>query len=258
MASRAFGFVLEQIRARVPQVPRAVGVYLLLALLLALACAWGFTTLASSVLEGETRRFDAAVLQWLNNRATPRLDRIALEVTTLGDTLVIAVILLISSALLWVTAHRYSVFLLWVATVGSAILILALKAGFDRPRPTLIEWRAHFVVETSSFPSGHALGSMVVYAVTAYLIARLQAERWLRRLTIIIAALLILLIGLSRVYLGVHYPSDVIGGYAVGFAWATFCALGVEAVRYLRSDSSSRASFTFEKAKPGSGPPEIT
>lgn len=79
------------------------------------------------------------------------------------------------------------------------------------------------MLESSSFPSGHALGSMVVYAVTAYLIAQLQAERWLRRLTIIIAALLIFLIGLSRVYLGVHYPSDVIGGYTVGFAWATFC-----------------------------------
>lgn len=78
------------------------------------------------------------------------------------------------------------------------------------------------------------MGAMVMYATLAYLVARLESTPALRRLTFVFAAILVSLIGASRMYLGVHYPSDVLGGFLIGLAWATFCALGIEAIRYFR------------------------
>jgi undecaprenyl-diphosphatase len=142
-------------------------------------------------------------------------------------------IVLVASALFWVTQHRYSVLLLWVAALGGGVLNTVLKLVFDRPRPQVFEWRAHYA-GLSSFPSGHATLSMVAYITLAYLIIRLAPTLWMRLLALSVAGVVVLLIGLSRLYLGVHYPSDVLAGYAVGFVWANFCALGVEGMRRFR------------------------
>ncbi|HEX8272342.1 MAG TPA: phosphatase PAP2 family protein [Longimicrobiaceae bacterium] len=211
----------------------AVGAFLAIGLVVAVGAVAGFAAVAEEVMEGETRAFDVAVLRWMERQHTPQFDVWALEVTSLGSGLVVAMTVAISSVFLWVTRHRYSVALLWVALLGSGLITRTLKTVFDRPRPDVFPWQAHYV-DHGSFPSGHATTSMVVYLTLAYLVGRLADTRRLRALTLLVAAVLIALIGLSRLYLGVHYPSDVIAGYAVGFAWATFCALGIEAVRYFR------------------------
>ena len=211
----------------------AVGTFLAAGLVASLLLLWGFAELAEWVAEGRTQSFDEAVLLWLNARATPWLTVAALEVTALGAGLVVWTVIAISSVFLWVSRHRYSVALLWTAALGSTLLNSLLKGLFDRPRPDLFPWRAPYAGQ-SSFPSGHAMTAMVVYLTLAYLVARLEPTPVLRRLTLGFTGVVILLIGLSRMYLGVHFPTDVVAGYIAGFAWAVFCALGIEAVRYFR------------------------
>lgn len=212
----------------------ALGLYLSVGFVLALLAAWGFAGLASEVVEGETQRFDNGVLLWLNARASPRLDVAALEITSLGSGTVVWLVVIIASAFLWSSRHRYSVLLLWVAVAGGGVLNLVLKGAFDRPRPALFPWRTPYAGQ-SSFPSGHAMTSVVVYWTLAYLITRLEPTPLLRRLSWGFFAAIILLIGVSRLYLGVHYPSDVAAGLVVGFAWATFCAAGIRAVQHFRA-----------------------
>ncbi|MFW6331478.1 MAG: phosphatase PAP2 family protein [Gemmatimonadota bacterium] len=228
-------WALDEIRRRVDSAHAAVAVFLGGCFLALAAGAWGFAALAGAVVEGQLRQFDEMVMRWINARASEGLDELALEVTVLGDLSVIAVLLLVSSALLWVSHHRYSVLLLWVGIAGSGPLIFVLKAAFDRERPQVFEWRGHYTVESASFPSGHALGSLVAYVLLAYLIVRLQASRPLRYTTMGFTALVVVAIGLTRIYLGVHYPSDVLAGYAFGLAWVALCAVALEALRYFRT-----------------------
>lgn len=211
----------------------AVGLFLAMGLVLAVGAVAAFAAVAAEVMEGETLAFDVAVLRWMERHHTPRLDVAALEVTSLGAGVVVGMVIAIASVFLWVSRHRYSVALLWTALLGAGLITRTLKTVFDRPRPDVFPWVAPYA-DHGSFPSGHATTSMVVYLTLAYLVARLADTRALRWMTVTAALVVIVLIGLSRLYLGVHYPSDVAAGYAVGFAWAAFCALGIEAVRYFR------------------------
>lgn len=180
-------------------------------------------------------------MRWADGRATPWLDRAAVEVTTLGDALVVAAIALVAAALLWQVRQRAYAALV-AATVGGAWGVGAvLKEVFDRPRPRLIQWRVHDVTSWS-YPSGHATLSMALAAVLAYVVYRLSGRRRTGAAAVLVASAAVLGVGLSRVYLGVHYPSDVAAGYAVGFSWATFCALAVESIRIRRRAHAPGAS----------------
>lgn len=152
-----------------------------------------------------------------------------LEITLLGTGTVVMMVVAVSGMFLWLTEHRYSAALLFLATMGSILLNNLLKLGFGRPRPQIVEWATNAV--SLSFPSGHAMSSAVVYGTVAYLAARLQKKRSHRVVTMACAALLILLIAASRLYLGVHYPSDVIAGIIIGIAWASFCMATLEALQ---------------------------
>jgi membrane-associated phospholipid phosphatase len=211
----------------------AVGLFLILGLASAAAAIVLFAGLAALVSTGQTDRFDRAVLLWVNLHATPRLNGFAVEISALGSAYVTAILVLIALALLWGTRHRWSAVLLCTAVSGGWVLNRLLKLFFDRPRPELFEWRVPYA-GASSYPSGHSTTAMVVYATLAYLVIRLEPSRAARRITLLIFGAVVLMVGMSRVYIGVHYPSDVIGGYLVGFAWASICALGIEAVRYFR------------------------
>lgn len=192
----------------------------LLALAALLALTWGVAT-------GRTAALDARGMRWLDGRSTPWLDRAAVEVTTLGDAVVVATVALVAATLLWQVRRRAYAALV-AATAGGAWAIgAALKELFDRPRPRLIEWAVHDVT-SSSYPSGHATLSMALAAALAYVVYRLSGRRGTAAAALLVGGAAVLLVGLSRVYLGVHYPSDVMAGYAVGFSWATFCALGAE------------------------------
>jgi len=154
-----------------------------------------------------------------------------LEITALGTGTVVMMIVAISGLFLALTRHRYSALLLLVATAGGLALNLVLKLFFNRPRPHVIVWGTNAV--SSSFPSGHAMSATIVYSTVAYLAARLARKMWQRWAVMLFAAAIIILISLSRLYLGVHYPSDVLAGSVIGLAWAAFCMATLEGIQKL-------------------------
>ncbi|MGH7663997.1 MAG: phosphatase PAP2 family protein [Gemmatimonadaceae bacterium] len=209
----------------------ALGIFIVAGATVAIAGTWAFTVLASNMREGATQRFDVAVLTWMSRHQVPWLETAMLEVTMLGNGAPVAAVVCVAALFLWLNRHRYSASLLLVATAGGMILTGILKTYFDRPRPRVFEWGAE--VLTMSFPSGHATSSAIVYGTVAYLAARLQKKRAARCLTLTAAGIVIALIGLSRMYLGVHYPSDVVAGITIGLAWAAFCMATLEVLQIL-------------------------
>ena len=207
----------------------ALGIYLVGGATIAIAGTAAFVQLASHVRSGATQTFDENVMRWMGAHRVEWIERSLLEITALGTGLVVMMIVVIAALFLIATQHRFSAFLLLVASAGGIVLNAVLKSSFDRPRPQLFEWLTE--PSSSSFPSGHAMSSAIVYFTVAYLIARLEKRRWMRAITIVSSLLLVLLISVSRLYLGVHYPSDVLAGMVIGLAWAGFCLAGLEAVR---------------------------
>lgn len=219
--------------ARLRGVYAVLGLFLSLGLLATGLAVAAFAAIGRALAGGYMQQADVALMRAVERVHSPQLDVLALEVTSLGSVAVVTLVALVASALLWTSDHRYSVLLLWTAVVGAVVLNLALKAGFDRPRPEIFDWRTPYAGQ-ASFPSGHAMLSMVVYWTLAFLVSRLERPRLLRILTWSAALGLIVLIGASRVYIGVHYPSDVVAGFVAGFAWASICAAGIEVIRYHR------------------------
>jgi undecaprenyl-diphosphatase len=185
---------------------------------------------------------------------SPVLDNIMLEVTALGTGTVVMMIVAVAALFLVLTQHKYSAILLLVSTGGGLILNLILKMGFDRPRPAI------FVPEvqafSSSFPSGHAMSAAIVYGTVAYLAARLHKRRWAKALIMLVALIVILLICISRLYLGVHYPSDVVAGVSIGLAWAAFCMATLEAIQRFGARRDPRIPEN-ESPAPGGAPPGV-
>ena len=193
-----------------------------------------FAEFAGHVSSGKTQAFDDAVLRWVAEHRTPALEPVMLEITFLGTGTVVVVLVAVCGMFLWLSNHKYSAVLLLVSTIGGIFLNNLLKVGFGRPRPDIIDWGTHVV--SWSFPSGHAMSAAVVYGTVAYLAARLQRRQFHRVITLGVTVILILLIAASRVYLGVHYPSDVLAGIIIGLAWAAFCMAILEAIQlYARS-----------------------
>jgi undecaprenyl-diphosphatase len=217
---------LRFIQRRVNDVYAAVGIFIALGTLVTLGATWVFVQIASEVREGETQDFDVAVLRFMEANKTELLDRLALEITFMGTGLIVMTIVLVSGMFLWLTKHKHSALLLMVSAAGAILVNGLLKAGFDRPRPQLFEWGQHTV--SSSFPSGHAMSAAAVYMTVAYLAARLQRRHISRVLTLLAATIVVVLIAVSRLYLGVHYPTDVAAGVVIGIAWAALCMAMLE------------------------------
>jgi undecaprenyl-diphosphatase len=222
-------------------VPRAeaiyavVGLWLALAFVVALLALWGFLMLAGHVTAGATMEVDRAIMLWLNAHGTPTLDKWGRSVTELGSWIVTAAMAMLVSVFLWVHGQRRATALLWIGLLGVFLLDKSLKDIFDRVRPDFFEWRSVTRPTSYSFPSGHTLNATVAYTLFAFLVARLESTRRLKIATFIVAGLLIFLVALSRVYLGVHYPSDVLAGMLVGFTWAMACVFAVYVLRDLRA-----------------------
>lgn len=210
---------------------RATGFELGLAAVLALAAAalWGFAELAEEVIQGKTLAFDTAILLALrapgdaaDPLGPPWVEELARDVTGLGGLGVLTFLTLAAAGLLWLQRRRGTA-LYVLAAVGSGVTLSnAAKAFFDRPRPDLVPHGSF--VYTASFPSGHSLMAAVVYLTLAALVARGFPERRLRAYVVALAILVTLAVGASRVYLGVHWPTDVLAGWAAGGAWALACA----------------------------------
>jgi membrane-associated phospholipid phosphatase len=204
-----------------------LGIFLLAGIIIAVAGTLAFAELGEWVKKGYTQQFDVAALQWLAAHHTSMLTTIMTEITPLGTGVVVLTIVGVTAAFLWHTEHKISAQLLLAATAGNIVLNNVLKLSFDRARPSVFEWQTH--AASSSFPSGHAMSATVVYGTVAYLLARLQKHGWSRAITLFTAIILVALICMTRLYLGVHYPSDVLGGIIVGLAWASFCMATLEA-----------------------------
>ena len=223
----------------------AMGLVALGGALVALAGTFAFAELAGHVMSGTTQRFDETVLVWLAAHRSPLLDRAILEFTALGTGLVVVTVVAVAAMFLWLSHHRFSAGLLLLATAGGIVLNNVLKLGFDRPRPDIVARIAE--TSTSSFPSGHAMSAAIVYGTVAYLAARLQQSHFARALTALVAILVIAGIAVTRLYLGVHYPSDVLGGIVVGLAWAGFCMAMLEMMQRL---ARRRAPEMLEQERP--------
>jgi undecaprenyl-diphosphatase len=211
----------------------------MMVLLLAFLCvssAWVFVELADEVREGETEAFDKAVLRAFRhaeNLADPlgsrRVEEAVRDITALGSVTVLCLISGLAAGFLLFT-RRYNAFLvLTLALLGGLLLNWSLKNYFDRPRPEYVT-QLHYV-DSHSFPSGHTLLGTVVYLSIGALASRLVATRRQKMYLVGAAVTLSVLVGLSRVYLGVHYPTDVLAGWSVGLLWAILCWF---AARYLQ------------------------
>ena len=197
-------------------------------LALAAAAIWGFAELADDVLEGETHTFDERILLALRS-ATDRsdplgagwLEELMRDVTALGSTGILTFITLAVAGFLALERKSHAALFVVVAVGGGMLLSTLLKIGFDRPRPDLVPHGA--IVYTASFPSGHSMLSAVAYLTLGALLARVQPRRLLKLYLLGLAILLTVAVGASRVYLGVHWPTDVLAGWAIGAAWALLC-----------------------------------
>ena len=212
---------------------RSAGV--LAVLLLAVGALLAFAEIAGEVVEGDTRAFDAAVLLALRTPADaadpigpPWVEAAFRDLTTLGGTSVLTVVTLATLGYLLLAGKRATAALVAVAVLGGTLLSSLLKAGFERPRPDLV---AHLVeVSSQSFPSGHATLSAVTWLTLGTLLATVQSRRRLKAYVLGVAIAVTLLVGTSRVYLGVHWPTDVIAGWCIGTAWALLSWLAARAL----------------------------
>jgi undecaprenyl-diphosphatase len=178
---------------------------------------WGFGALVEELREGEGFPFDAPLLQLAHALARQGLDRTFLIVSQLGYGYgVVPLDVVLVAALAWRRRMREGLFS-GLALGGSALLNVLAKHVYARQRPDL--WLSIAPETTYSFPSGHAMGSMTLGAVAILLAWR---TRW-RWPVAAVAVAFVLLVGLSRVYLGVHYPSDILAGWAIACAWTVAC-----------------------------------
>jgi membrane-associated phospholipid phosphatase len=222
---------------RLPSYER-LGALLLAGLALAICSLLFFAWLAEEMLEGETGAFDEGVRSFAQSHASPALTSVMRGVTLLGSTkflVALGICILIAFVL---AGWRRGAMLFAVTMGGATVLNLALKSSFRRVRP------APFfdtpLPSSYSFPSGHALLSFCFYGALAAILAARLPCRSARAAVWVSATLLVALIGISRVYLGVHYPSDVLAGYAAAMVWVMTVAFG-DYVARSRTDADNSA-----------------
>ncbi len=181
-----------------------------------------FVELADEVREQGTVRFDTAFLEYVNTFSSPLLDTFFIITTHLGGVFTVIAITLSLSVLLWRHHLRRKALFLSVGVGGAALLNLLLKAVFERQRPEL--WERLVLEQSYSFPSGHAMASS---ALALCLVVIFWPTRW-RWVVIGSAAVYVLVVGFSRLYLGVHYPTDIVAGWLVSATWViiTWLVLG--------------------------------
>jgi undecaprenyl-diphosphatase len=210
-----------------------------LAVLLAIvgiaAGVWAFGLIADEVVEGDTQPFDRKVLSAMrapNNLAPigpPILQEAARDITGLGGITILGLLTFTVIGFLLLDGKKRMAFFT-CGSIASGLLVSAiLKGVFDRPRPDLVPHLTS--VSTSSFPSGHSMMSALTYLTLGALLARSQERKRLKAYLILLAVTLTFLVGLSRVYLGVHWPTDVLAGWTAGASWALLCWL---AARWLQ------------------------
>lgn len=201
---------------------------------------WAFADLADEVVEGDSRRIDRAMLLWIHSTFPGWFEEPMRIVTALGYYWVVLPLLALVALLFYRRGWRLSAILLCVSAVGSFLLTTMFKSVFERARPELFDSGYH--ASFYSFPSGHATVAVGFYGMLTLILAyRLRGfARWA---VVLSGVLVVLLIGFSRLYLGVHYPTDVLAGYLSALLWLV-CVGAVYvlwlSIRGLRAAESSR------------------
>jgi undecaprenyl-diphosphatase len=199
--------------------------YFIAGLAAALLAAFGFV--ADEVLEGDTVAFDTAVTAFFRDGDDPWgpmwLEEAMRDVTAMGSFTILGFVLIVAVLYLGLSGKARTAVFVGFAVIGGTIVSTGLKMVFDRPRPDV---EAATRVFTASFPSGHATVSAVVYLTLGLLLAEAVPTRPLKIYFIGLGVFMTLAVGISRIYIGVHYPTDVIAGWSLGAAWALACWAG--------------------------------
>jgi undecaprenyl-diphosphatase len=202
----------------------------LIAALSVVAGGWSFIELADEVLEGETRAIDEWLLRAVRSRDNPAdpigpvwFEESMRDLTALGSAAVLTLVTATVLGFLLICRKFRILYLVLGSTAGGQILCFALKQFFARPRPSLVTGLTR--VQLASFPSGHSMLAAVVYLTLGALLAGLVEPMRLKMYTLTVAMFMAFLVGMSRVYLGVHYPTDVLAGWCAGLSWAVLCWL---------------------------------
>jgi len=197
---------------------------------------WGFEELMEVARATTPHAFDTEILLAFRQPGQPGipigplwLEGAMRDITSLGSSAVLVLITAATIIYLLLIRRPATALLVFVAVAGGQVLSSLLKVGVDRPRPDLV---SHLVTETSlSFPSGHAMLSAVTYLTLGSLAARFLPGRTTKVYVLSLAVLTTVLVGVSRIYLGVHWPSDVLAGWCAGFAWAMLCWLAARVLQ---------------------------
>ncbi len=216
MCSKISDFWSQHINSRLVTLSAAIGT---IGIAICLVSLLILSYLFEEVIEGQAFIFDESFLLRLHQYANPNLDAVMLVITRLGNPEIILPVSFGSIAILWWNKYQLEAKVFAVGCLGTTILNMGLKLVVEKSRPKL--WSL-LISETSfSFPSGHALGSLFIYGFLAYLLARRYPKFSL--VINIISAMLIILIGFSRLYLGVHWLTDVLAGYGIAAIWLITC-----------------------------------
>jgi undecaprenyl-diphosphatase len=202
-----------------------IGLFCIACLLIA------FTGIVGEVAEGDVKAFDQTILLYFRQLGDisqpigpPWAKELARDVTALGSYVVLNILVVAVVTYLVLLKQRAAAYWILSAAIGGTVLSNVLKWFFERDRPDLSMHATQ--VFTSGFPSGHATLSAIIYLTLAALLSSLHSSLRMKAYFLCWALVLVILIGVSRVYLGVHYPTDVLAGWCVGAAWAGFCWLG--------------------------------
>jgi undecaprenyl-diphosphatase len=210
--------------------------FTLVAVAVTVVAGWCFVEVAGEVAEGETRRLDEWVVRSLRHPGNPSdplgppwLEEVVWDLTALGGSTVLVLVIGAVAGYLWMRRAYHAMWLVLAASLGGLLLSTLLKGLFQRPRPAVSPHLTHVML--SSFPSGHTMNSAVVYLTLGLLLAQMSDRARMKVYCVAVAAVMTFLVGLSRVYLGAHYPSDILAGWTAGTAWAGLCWLAARRLR---------------------------
>jgi undecaprenyl-diphosphatase len=189
---------------------------------------WAFIALAGEVTHGDTQSLDTQILRALRDPMDPSklrgpewLEPAMLDLTSIGGSWVLGLVALAVVGFLFLQTRYHSALVVLITAISGDFVNKALKGFFLRPRPDIVPHLRE--VMSTSFPSGHAMQSAIIYLTLGTMLMRLAETRVTKAYCLLMSILVTLLVGISRVYLGVHYPTDVIGGWIFGFVWASLC-----------------------------------
>ncbi|WDQ32482.1 phosphatase PAP2 family protein [Paenibacillus marchantiae] len=190
-------------------------------LLVAAGCLIAFVSIALSISDNQIHTFDDTLIGWIQGMESPGMTRFMQLFTWIGSEVPVVVITILAMLVLYIyLRHKRELLFLACVIAGSTLLNALIKLVFQRARPTI-----NRIIEVSgySFPSGHSMAAFSLYGGLAFLIWKHVPTATGRVFMIIVSAIFILTIGMSRIYLGVHYPSDVVGGYFLSGCWLAIC-----------------------------------